>query len=126
MNKNAINWFEIPVKDFNRAKTFYEKVFEYEMPEMKVNNDTLGILPHDQEDGGVGGAILKGEGYKPAVDGGIQIYFTAPKDIGEMLERVTSAGGKVLLGKTLISEDIGYFAQFLDTEGNKLAFHSEK
>lgn len=29
--KNAINWFEIPVKDFNRAKRFYEAVLQIEM-----------------------------------------------------------------------------------------------
>lgn len=123
MNTNAINWFEIPVKDYQRAKKFYETVFNYEMPEMTVGNATLGILPHDQEGGGVGGAIIKDDDYVPS-DKGVRIYFEAAEPIEILLDRVSSGGGKVILKKTIISEDIGYFAQFQDTEGNVLAFHS--
>jgi hypothetical protein len=37
---------------------------------------------------------------------------------------VEAAGGKVLVPKTQISEDIGYMGVFLDTEGNRIAIHS--
>jgi predicted enzyme related to lactoylglutathione lyase len=36
---------------------------------------------------------------------------------------VEAAGGTVVLPKTAIGEN-GFFAIFLDTEGNKVAFHS--
>lgn len=123
MNKNAINWFEIPVKDYQRAKKFYETVFNYEMPEMTVGNATMAILPHDQEGGGVGGAIIKDNDYIPS-DKGVRIYFVATEPIEILLERVATGGGKIILNKTLITEEIGYFAQFQDTEGNVLSFHS--
>jgi uncharacterized protein len=37
---------------------------------------------------------------------------------------VKAAGGKVVLQKTLITPDLGYFAFFTDTEGNKVGLHS--
>jgi predicted enzyme related to lactoylglutathione lyase len=32
----------------------------------------------------------------------------------------------VLLGKRLISDDVGYMALLIDTEGNRIAMHSRK
>lgn len=54
---NAINWFEIPVKKFERAKNFYSTILDMEikevpMPEMKYG----GVFPYDSENNKVGGA----------------------------------------------------------------------
>ncbi len=38
MQKNAINWVEIPVSDFSRAKKFYSIIYDYEMPEMMMGS----------------------------------------------------------------------------------------
>jgi uncharacterized protein len=43
-----------------------------------------------------------------------------------MLARVVPAGGSVLVPKTEIGNDFGFFAHFVDTEGNKLGLHSMK
>ena len=123
MVTNAINWFEIPVNDFARAKTFYSAIFDYEMPEMSMEGATLGILPFDQEAGGIGGAIIKGEGMEPTGNG-IMVYLNGGDDLSVVLDRVEGAGGKIILPKTHIGEDSGYFAMFHDTEGNRLALHS--
>lgn len=40
-----------------------------------------------------------------------------------MLERVQQAGGRVVMGRTLIGGDAGSFALIIDTEGNRLALH---
>jgi predicted enzyme related to lactoylglutathione lyase len=40
------------------------------------------------------------------------------------LARAESAGGKVILPKTAIGENRGFIALFIDTEGNKVGFHS--
>ncbi|MDP4207029.1 MAG: VOC family protein, partial [Bacteroidota bacterium] len=62
--------------------------------------------------------------YKPSSDGTV-IYFTAfSGDLNNELSRVEKAGGKILEGKKLIKEEIGYMAIILDTEGNKIALHS--
>lgn len=60
---------------------------------------------------------------KPSGDGAI-IYMEMAKDLNETLEKITKAGGKILMPKTLIAPGKGYWALFLDTEGNKLALHS--
>jgi predicted enzyme related to lactoylglutathione lyase len=58
---------------------------------------------------------------------GVLLYFTAASgDLSVELARVQGAGGKVLLPKTLISEEIGYMAVLVDSEGNRMAIHSRK
>jgi len=49
--KDAISWFEIPVSDFARAKTFYQVIFDFEMPEMDMGSVKMGMLLSDQENG---------------------------------------------------------------------------
>jgi predicted enzyme related to lactoylglutathione lyase len=51
------------------------------------------------------------------------VYFSSP-EINEELQRVKDSGGQLLQEKTLIRDDIGYMALFLDTEGNRIALHS--
>lgn len=122
--KNAISWFEIPVSDFARAKTFYQKIFDFEMPEMEMSGVRMGILLHDRDGGGVGGAICFGEGYKPSSHDGPKVYLNAGDDLNVVLGRVESAGGKQILPKTEIAPDMGHFAFFSDTEGNVVGLYS--
>ncbi len=122
--KNAISWFEIPVTDFARAKTFYQKIFDFEMPEMEMGPVRMGILLYDQDGGGVGGAICFGEGYKPSSHDGPKVYLTAGDDLNTVLNRVAGAGGQVLVPKTLIAPEMGYFAFFNDSEGNVVGLFS--
>lgn len=120
---NAINWFEIPVSDYERAKKFYCSIYEYEMVEMDMQGTKMGMLPHDPASGGIGGAICYGEGYTPSTEGS-KVYLNGGKDLNEVLGRVESAGGQVILGKTKITDEIGFFAIFADTEGNQVSLHS--
>ena len=119
--KNAINWFEIPAVDLDRAKKFYQEIFaqefyDYEMPGYKM----VGF-PCDQD--GVGGAICKAEGMVPSKTGVI-IYLNGGDDLSVVLNRVEAAGGSIVVPKTQISPEIGYFAHFIDSEGNLIALHS--
>jgi uncharacterized protein len=120
---NAINWFEIPVTDFERAKLFYSSIFDFEMPEMMMDTTRMGFLLYDQENGGVGGAIVHGEGCIPN-ENGARIYLNGGSDLNIVLNRIEKAGGKILLPKTDIGSGFGYFALFIDTEGNQLGLHS--
>lgn len=124
MTTNSINWFEIPVSDFDRAKAFYSKIFDYEMPTIEMGESLMGFLPHEQGKG-VGGAIIKGEGLEPSTQG-TTVYLNGGEDLSVVLNRVDEAGGKTILPKTEITEEIGFFAVFHDTEGNKVALHSLK
>ncbi len=125
MLHNAINWFEIPVSDFNRAKKFYSAIYDYEMPEMMMGPNRMGFMLCDQEKGGIGGAIVSGEGYTPSA-GGTKVYLNGGADLNTVLNRVEKAGGKVLLSKTPITPELGFFAAFQDTEGNHVSLHSMK
>ncbi len=122
--KNAISWFEIPVANFERAKAFYQTIFDYEMPEMVMEPVRMGILPHDRDGGGVGGAICQGNGYKPAGPDGTKVYLSAGSDLNTVLNRVEGAGGKIVLPKTVIGQDMGHFAFFSDSEGNVVGLFS--
>lgn len=121
MFKNSLNWFEIPVSDFERAKKFYSTIFDYEMPANQVGPNMLGFLPVER--GGIGGAIAHGPTYKPGTNG-ILVYLNGGKDLSVVLQRVEGSGGKVEMPKTLITNALGYVAIFLDSEGNKVGLHS--
>lgn len=117
---NAINWFEIPSVNFDRAVKFYSDVLNAELPKMKMNDTDLAFFP--TKDKGVGGCVTYGNGNQPHAEGAL-IYLNGGEDLSTPLGRVESAGGKVVMPKTAIGEN-GYMAIFMDTEGNRVAFHS--
>lgn len=121
--KNAINWFEIPVTDFARAKKFYEAILAAEIMEMPFSGGMYGMLPADMNEG-VGGGLAMGEGFEPS-DKGTIVYLNGGDDLSVPLSRVEPAGGKIIIPKTSIGEN-GFMAHFIDTEGNRVAFHSMK
>ena len=118
---NLINWLEIPASDFSRAVTFYKTLLQVEMTESEVYGTKMAFFPSDNEH--VSGAVVQGEDYKPSI-GGVLIYIHGGRDLQDVLNRVMPAGGTVLVPKTQISPEMGYFALFIDTEGNKLGLHS--
>ena len=121
---NAINWFEIPAADFGRAKTFYETILgvKIEVSPTSRKERKEGYFPAGG--GGVGGGLVEGEGYEPSQKGAL-VYLNAGEDLGKALGRVERAGGKILVPKTSLGPN-GFIAIFIDTEGNKVAFHSMK
>ena len=122
--KNAINWFEIPVKNFNRAKTFYETILNTKMQPMEAMGMKSAFFPADLEKGSIGGCIMEGQGYEPTNKGSL-VYLNGGEDLSVPLSKVEAAGGKILLPKTAIGPN-GFMAHFTDTEGNKVGFHSMK
>ena len=123
MLKNSINWFEIPVSDFERAKLFYSMIYNYEMPDQMMGPIRMGFFLVDK--GGIGGAIVYGEGHIPSQEGAL-VYLNGGKDLNVVLDRVESAGGKIVVPKTKIDDESGHYALFLDCEGNKVGLHSMK
>jgi predicted enzyme related to lactoylglutathione lyase len=82
---------------------------------------TMGFFPSDDKN--VSGAIVMGPGYEPSQKG-VMIYLDGGNDLQDILNRVEPAGGKILVPKTLINEEIGFTAVILDSEGNRLSLHS--
>jgi len=122
-NSNALNWFEIPVADLNRAKKFYETIFDIEMREMIVGKDTLYAFPYEPGAGTISGAIIKDENAISKMDG-VTLYLNANPNIETVINKIEEAGGKVLIPKTEIDPEIGFMCFFNDTEGNRLALHA--
>lgn len=120
--ENLINWFEIPATDFNRSVKFYKQIPGADIHETEMFGTRMGFLPSD--DRNISGAVVQGEGYTPSMDGTL-VYLNGGNDLQNILSRVENAGGKVIVPKTQISPEIGYFAMFIDTEGNKMAIHSK-
>ncbi|OJU74747.1 MAG: glyoxalase [Bacteroidetes bacterium 47-18] len=118
---NLISIVEIPVTDFTRAVQFYQTILGVTIEEMEMDGNKMGVLPN--EEGTVNVVLVKGNDYKPTTDGAV-LYINAGKDLQPMLDKVAQNGGQVIVPKTEISPEMGYFALFIDSEGNKLGLHS--
>ena len=123
-NTHAINWFELPVNDFDRAKKFYETIFDYQMPENQMGSARMGFLLYDFQNGGRGGAIVHNPAFYTPSANGTLVYLNCNPNLAEVLARVNVAGGKVVQEKALIAPGLGYWALIVDTEGNRVALHS--
>ena len=88
---------------------------------MEIPGIKMGILPYENQE--VTGVIVEGEGYQPFAEG-TTIYWNAGDDLQIILDRVPENGGTILVPKTPHADDSGYFAMFLDTEGNRMGLHS--
>jgi uncharacterized protein len=125
VNTNSLNWFEIPVTDTARAKKFYETIFDIQMQTQEMMGMEMTFFPYDMEgsSGKVSGALVKGDMYKPGMDGAL-VYLNANPSIQTVIDKIEDAGGKTILPRTKIGEDIGYMAFFIDSEGNRMALHA--
>ncbi len=119
--ENLLNWFEIPATNFDRAVSFYRNVLKLEINEKEMFGTKMGFFASDDKN--VSGSIVQGEGYSPSTNG-VLMYLNGGKDLQNVLNRIETNQRKVLVPKTQISPEMGYFGIFMDTEGNKMAIHS--
>ncbi len=119
--KNVVSIIEIPASDFPRAVAFYQTILNLVIQEVDMAGTQMGVLPN--EAGTVNVVLVKGSDYNPTTEGAV-IYLNAGSDLQPMLDKVAQNGGTVILPKTEISPEMGFFALFIDTEGNKLGLHS--
>ncbi len=123
--KDAISWFEIPASNLERAQKFYEAVFGVKLDAIDMPNIKMRMFPLDDPMNGVGGAVVDSGGFhKPSATDGPLIYLNGNPDVQKVLDKVESAGGKIMVPKTEISPEYGYMAVFIDTEGNRIGLHS--
>ena len=122
---NVLNWFELPVHDMARAKRFYEAIFGITMDKQEMMKMDMAFFPYEPGSGKLAGALVKSGSHKPSPDGVI-IYLNGNPDLSVPLAKVEKAGGKIIMPKTQIAPDIGYMAFLTDTEGNRVALHSQQ
>lgn len=120
---NAINWFEIPAKNFERAKKFYETVLDITMV-LPFEGMKYAMFPADMQNGEIGGGLVEEQGYEPSLNGAL-VYLNGGDDLSVPLSKVEAAGGTIFMAKKSIGPN-GFMAMFTDTEGNRVAFHSMK
>ena len=121
-NSNVVSWFEIPVTDVGRAVHFYNAVFGVQLQESDFGPCRLAVFPSQPP--AISGCLAKGEGYTPNSHGTI-VYLNGGEDLSRPLGRVEAAGGTILTPKTPIGPEMGYFAHFQDTEGNRVGLFSK-
>ncbi len=115
--------FEIPATDVPRAIQFYSKILDIQIEELNFPGMNMGLFPLENQQ--VVGVIMGGEDQTPGMTG-VTVYLNAGPDLQVVLDRVEENGGKILVPKTPHADEVGFFALFLDTEGNRLGLHSEK
>ena len=121
---NPVGWFEIPVQDMRRAKTFYEKAFGYSMEEPKsVNGFDMAFFPMKRDGSGAAGSLIQGTGYTPSHEGPL-IYFSVA-GIPPVEKNIAQNGGKVHKPKFSIGE-YGFISICEDSEGNRIALHARQ
>ena len=118
-----VGWFEIPVADMERAKKFYEAVFDISISLHGFGGLKMGWFPNDPEKKGATGSLVQHEMYRPSATDGALVYFSC-KDVNNELNSVTAFGGDIMQQKTEIGEGHGFMALVKDTEGNRIALHS--
>lgn len=116
-----ISIFEIPATDISRAINFYKEILGVEIERMDFSEVEMGLFAYQGQM--VTGVIMKGEGYKPSANG-VTIYLNGGDNLQTILDKVEGNGGKIIIPKTPHADEIGFFAIFHDSEGNKIGLHS--
>ncbi len=119
--KNLISIAEIPTADFDRALNFYKAILNIDIETVEMDGLSMGLFPNDGE--GVFVQLVHGDDYKPSAEG-TTVYLNAGPDLQVVADKVVSNGGEMLVPKTDMGSDMGFFALFMDTEGNKVGLYS--
>lgn len=118
-----ISIFEIPATDFERALEFYQSILNIKIEPMEFEGMQMGLFPFESQS--IIGSIMKGEGYTPTSDG-VTIYLNGGENLQTILDKVEPNEGRIIVPKTPHADESGFFAIFLDSEGNKIGLHSPK
>jgi predicted enzyme related to lactoylglutathione lyase len=117
--KSALHWFEIPVRDLERAVHCYQTLLGKEIRRDLSGEFPRGLFPYEAP--GIGGALIQDPKREPGV--GARIYLDASDELDAVLSRAEAAKTKVILPKTSIGKN-GFIGILMDTEGNAVGFHS--
>ena len=119
---NPVGWFEIYVQDIDRARAFYESVFDIKLDKLEMSGMEMWTFPMEKEAKGCSGAIVKMDGSPSGSS--IMVYFSC-EDCAIEQQRAAEYSGKVVREKYSIGE-YGFVSLVTDTEGNMIGLHSHK
>jgi uncharacterized protein len=122
-NVNPVGWFDIHVSNMDRAKKFYETVFNIKLVDLPIEWGKQSLFPFDHESPNISGALVEKTDMTPGGNNTV-VYFETDDCIAEE-NRIREAGGKIVRPKMSIGE-FGFVSIFIDTEGNTIGLHSRK
>lgn len=117
---NRAVWFDIPVVRLERANTFYAAVLGCEVDPVSMEGFEFSVIEHDE---GNGGCLVHKPG-EISADKGVLLYLNVDGRIRDAVAKVKAHGGKIVEDVHSIGPH-GFRAVVLDSEGNRLALHSE-
>lgn len=115
-----VGWFDIPVTDLDRAIGFYSQVLDAKIEKMH-HETSIGVFAHS--DNQIGGCLYQDADFLPSGQGPL-LYFSVNGRLDAALTQVEALGGKILQPKQSLGQ-YGFRALVLDSEGNRIALHSE-
>lgn len=118
---NRAVWFDIPVVDLDRASSFYREVLAIAVDQESFDGFSFSVLEHAEGNGG----CLVPQPDEVSADKGILLYMNVDGRIRDAVEKVLAHGGQVIQEVHAIGPH-GVRAIVLDSEGNRIALHSEK
>lgn len=121
---SAIQNFQIPVIDFDRAHKFYSELMGYELQVMETPEFRLGVFQFDGSKG-TGGCIIQSEGLEPSKKG-TMVYLHTGQNLQPFIDRMKDAGGLVFVEKTQLGPGMGFYGIIEDTEGNRVGLYSDQ
>ncbi len=121
LNPNVPAWFEIPASRLDRAQKFYEVILGVALRRENMGGADLAVFPYGGKPH-ASGALIHHEDCEPSVNG--STVYLSVNDLRPVLERVLANGGDTIVPRTALPEDMGYFAQFIDSEGNRVGLYS--
>lgn len=119
--RDAVTWFEIPTSDIDRSTTFYELVLGTTLSSETVAGVPHAIFPVDRVGAGVTGALVAHAPTRPGALG--TVIYLACEDVDAALDRAIAAGGKVVVGATVLP-NIGTIAAIADVDENIIGLHA--
>lgn len=120
-NVNPVGWFDIYVSNLDRAKKFYETVFNTQLVDLPIEWGKQSLFPSDNESLNISGALVEKEDM--IANGNNTIVYFVSEDCITEEARVENAGGKIIKPKMSIGE-FGFVSIIIDTEGNTIGLHS--
>jgi predicted enzyme related to lactoylglutathione lyase len=118
---NPVGWFDLNVANLDRAKKFYETVFNLELTDAPVEWGKQSFFPFFPDSHGISGALVEKPDFVPSSNTTV-VYFETEDNIAEE-QRIELAGGKVIQPKLNIGQ-FGFISIFIDSEGNTVGLHS--
>lgn len=122
MSGDAISWFEIPVRDLNRAQRFYETVLGRTLKREAMGEEQMALFPADE--GRAQGCIMAPSQPVAPSAAGTRVYLDCSPSLDAALARVPGAGGRITTPKVALPPGMGFFAHVSDTEGNVVGLHA--